>query len=85
VTDFLHGALTLASAAIGLFFLRYWRASRDRLYLFFCAAFWLLSAQWLLFSALPHLVTLAHVLRFVAFILIALAVLDKNRQREERR
>jgi len=78
--DFLHGAITLASATIGLFFLRYWRSSGDRLFVMFSGAFWLLSLHWLLSSVMPHLLTQAHALRFVAFALIALAVLDKNRQ-----
>jgi hypothetical protein len=82
VTDFLHGAITLASATIGLFFLRYWRSSGDRLFVMFSAAFWLLSLHWLLSSVLPQLETHAHVLRFAAFVLIALAVLDKNRIRK---
>lgn len=85
MTQFFHGAITMASAAIGLFFLRHWRTTRDRLFLMFCAAFWLMSAHWLLISVQPQLVTQAHVLRFLAFILIALGVLDKNRQRVGKR
>lgn len=30
----------MASAVVGLFFLRMWRESRDRLYVMFAAAFW---------------------------------------------
>jgi hypothetical protein len=80
VSDFLHGAITLASLAVGLFFLRYWRRTGDRLFVLFSAAFWLLGVHWLVVSAWPRLSTQAHVLRFLAFVLIALAVLDKNRQ-----
>lgn len=80
IGDFLHGAITFASAAIALFFLRYWRATRDRLFVMFSAAFGLLALHWLLASALPHITTQAHVLRFVGFGLIAAAVLDKNRK-----
>lgn len=80
MSDFLHGAITLASLSIALFFLRYWRTTRDRLFVMFSAAFWLLGMHWFLLSARPGLATQAHVLRFLAFGLIALAVLDKNRQ-----
>ena len=43
---FLQGACTLACWAIGLFFLRFWRVSRDRLFLFFFAAFWAFANSW---------------------------------------
>jgi len=78
--DFLHGAITLSSLAIGLFFLRYWRASRDRLFIFFSAAFWLLALHWLVLSIAPAWASYAHVPRFLAFVLIAVAVIDKNRK-----
>jgi len=84
LSDFLHGAITLASAAIALFFLRYWRSTGDRLFVMLSAAFWLLALHWLMSSLLPHITTQAHVLRFVAFALIALAVLDKNRKASSR-
>jgi hypothetical protein len=84
MSDFLHGAITLASAAVALFFLRYWRTTRDRLFVMFSAAFGLLSLHWLLSSALPDYTTQAHMLRFIAFALIAVAVLDKNRKRDSR-
>jgi len=80
VSDFLHGAITLASAAIALFFLRYWRSTGDRLFLMFSAGFGLLAVHWLLSSLLAHVETSAHILRFGAFALIAVAVLDKNRK-----
>lgn len=79
MSDFLHGAIAFASATIAVFFLRYWRSSGDRLFVMFSAAFWLLTLHWLLSSAFPHITTQAHVLRFVGFALIAVAVLDKNR------
>jgi hypothetical protein len=80
MNDFLHGAITLASLAISVFFLRFWRSTHERLFLMFSAAFWLLGIHWLLASAFPHLSAQAHLLRFAAFVLIATAVLDKNRQ-----
>jgi len=85
LTEFLHGAVTMASATVALFFLRYWRTTHDRLFWMFSTAFGLMATHWLLVSWLPALVTAAHVLRFAAFLLIALAVLDKNRQRERQR
>ncbi len=83
MNDFLRGAVVMASFAVGMFFLRYWRTSRDRLFLLFCAAFWLLALDWTLATVGGLLADNAHVFRFLAFIVIALAVLDKNRRQRE--
>ncbi|RYZ07567.1 MAG: hypothetical protein EOO73_11350 [Myxococcales bacterium] len=77
--DFLHGMLAMAAFTVGLFFLRYWRMTRDSLFLYFCVAFWLLAANWTIPSYSAELVPHAHVLRFLGFALIAYAVFAKNR------
>jgi hypothetical protein len=81
MNDFLRGALAMASFAIGLFFLRYWRATRDRLFTLFSVAFWLLGLNWTMAVLTPSLSEHAYAARFLAFVLIALAVLDKNRRK----
>ncbi len=73
----------MASFAVGTFFFRYWRATKDRLFLMFCVAFWLLGLNWLLASMAAALATNAHVFRFLAFVVIAYAMLDKNRRRND--
>ena len=80
--DFLRGALVMASLSIALFFLRFWRATSERLFALFSLAFCLLAANWALASLGGPLKPNAHVFRFLAFVVIALAVLDKNRRRE---
>ena len=85
MNDFLRGALAMAALSIGLFFVRYWRATRDRLFLMFSAAFWLLGLHWTLVTLAPALSEYSNVLRFAAFVLIALAVMDKNRRKEVQR
>lgn len=76
---FLSGALTMAYAVAALFFLRFWRDSHDRLFGFFSAAFWLLALQ-------RAVVTLCNVgeaiflVRALAFVLIIIAIVDKNRR-----
>lgn len=82
---FLHGALTMASLGIGVFFLRYWRVVGDRLFVLFSAAFWMLGLHWALVALLPRLGTQAHLLRFAAFGLIGVAVWDKNHERRSER
>jgi hypothetical protein len=82
---FLQGACTLACWAIGLFFLRFWRVSRDRLFLFFLAAFWAFAVNWLglvLVEATDETRHWFYVVRLAAFALIAVGIVDKNRRIE---
>jgi hypothetical protein len=78
----LFGALVLGSAAVGLFFFRYWRATRDRLLWCFAVAFWLLGAHWLLLGltdpSYEHRPVL-YVIRFAAFVMVLLGIVEKNR------
>jgi hypothetical protein len=39
VTDLITGAIAMASLVIALFFLRFWRNSRDRFFLYFALSF----------------------------------------------
>jgi hypothetical protein len=84
----LLGALVMASAVIALFFLRFWRDTRDRLFLMFSLAFWVLAANWLglgLVAQQEDARTLLYVVRLLAFVLILVAVVDKNRAAAHRR
>lgn len=79
----LRGALALASWVAGLFFLRFWRLSGDRIFVFFCAAFWLLAVNWLSLAAnhwVPETRHQAYIVRLLAFVLIIIGVVDKNRR-----
>jgi hypothetical protein len=79
---FLAGVLSTLSAVIALFFLRYWRTTGDRFFLLFATAFVALGLNWgITASAKPaeegqHWV---YVIRLVAFLLILVAIADKNR------
>lgn len=79
----LLGALAMAAWIAGLFFLRFWRASRDRLFVFFALAFWLLAINWLARALIRWEPSAQHevfLLRLVAFTLIIVGVIDKNRR-----
>ena len=79
---FLHGATVLASLACALFFLRFWRQSRDRLFAFFGFAFVFLGANWFVLTVFQQTDEGRHyvyLLRLVAFLLIIYAIWDKNR------
>ena len=82
----LYGAFILACATVALFFLRYWRTSRDRLFAIMALAFALLGVERAVLAFVPpwyegrHWIFLA---RLVAFILIIVGIIDKNRPHRE--
>ena len=85
MNDFLRGAVVMASLSVGLFFFRYWRTTKDRLFMSFGIAFWLLAVNWTLPVVGGPLAPLAHWFRFLAFFVIAVGVLDKNRRQGAKR
>ena len=49
--QFILGLLTMTTLVAGLFFLRYWRSSGDRLFAFLALAFATMSISWLALAA----------------------------------
>jgi hypothetical protein len=84
MNHFMQGAVVMACFVIGLFFLRFWKKSRDRLFLFFSAAFVLMGMDWLAlaFGNSEEPQTLLFVVRLIAFLLILVGIVDKNRSSE---
>lgn len=78
---FWAGMITTGFLVIGLFFLRFWRRTGDRLFLAFAVAFWL-------FAANQALVALAgipreeqswiYLLRLAGFAVLLVAIVGKN-------
>ena len=84
IVSFLSGATALASLAVAVFFVRFWRETRDRLFLLFAIAFLFmtLNRTFLVVGAPSHEnEPWVYLLRLAAFVLIAFAVADKNRSR----
>lgn len=80
--EMLNGAIVMASLAIGLFFLRFWKETGDRLFAAFALAFWALCLNWLLLAFVGpewEARTYLYLLRLVAFLIIIAAIVDKNR------
>lgn len=87
---FISGIYMATFAASGVFFLKFWRASKDRFFLFFCLACWLLSLERVAlffveggYSANPvadEPRTWVYIFRMFAYVLILWAVIDKNRK-----
>jgi hypothetical protein len=83
---FLAGAIVAGFAFAGLFFLKFWKRTRDELFLAFTGAFWLLGLGQLLltFSHIPlEERSWLYLLRLAAFVLILTAIWRKNSARVE--
>jgi hypothetical protein len=82
--EFVMGAIAMASAVAALFFLRFWQDTKDRLFAIFAVSFSLLGLTRLgLVLAKEQLEghTSLYWVRLAAFVLILLAIADKNRRK----
>lgn len=87
INDFVKGAVAMGYAAAGLFFLRFYFRTRDRLFVMFCVALWLLGAIrfCMIIWSDPMEHHFLYWLRFVAYLLILGAIVDKNLPRSSPR
>jgi hypothetical protein len=78
--EFLSGALTLGYVVVGALFLRFWRKTRDRLFLSFAVAFWLFALnQYLTFYlSADREIQIEYVLRVLGFLVILVGIARKN-------
>ena len=81
----IQGANVLACAAIATFFARSWRRSGDRFFLLFALAFTTFGVNRfaLAFSEERDESLGLYLVRLVAFLLIAVAIVLKNRERRD--
>ena len=79
--ELLSGALLLSYAIAGVYFLRFWKRTGDRLFVHFAIAFWLLALNQLA-SSLPLVADetrgYEYLLRVLGFIVIIVGIIDKN-------
>ena len=81
--DFLSGAITAGFAIAGFFFLRFWKRTRESLFLAFAVAFWLLGLGQALLTLTDIPVeerSWLFLLRLAAFSLILVSIWRKNRR-----
>jgi hypothetical protein len=81
--DFLSGAITAGFVVAGFFFLRFWKRTRESLFLAFAAAFWLLGLAQALLTVTDIPVeerSWLFLLRLAAFSLILVSIWRKNRR-----
>jgi hypothetical protein len=79
--DYLAGAVTLGYFVAGVFFLRFWRKTADRLFLAFAVAFVLLALNQgiaTFLEAADERTVYAYALRVLGFLLILWAIVEKN-------
>lgn len=92
MNEFVPGMLAAGYLVIGLFFIRFWRTSRDRLFLIFALSFLLLAANRTMLSLTgvfdaprgsgvgspDEVATPYYWIRLAAYLLILVAIVDKN-------
>lgn len=82
ISQLVSGAILMGYLLAGLFFLRFWRDTRDRLFLSFAVAFVILGVQrvaLVLTREMLETQTGLYLIRLFAFLLILGAIVDKNR------
>jgi hypothetical protein len=86
--DVIDGATAFGCCVAALAFLRFWTETRDRLFAIFAAAFLVFAVNRVVLTILSEDDegrTIVYLVRFLAFALIAFAILDKNRARDAQR
>ncbi|MET0858333.1 MAG: DUF5985 family protein [Telluria sp.] len=88
IYDMMAGAIVMASIVIALFFLRFWRNSGDRFFLYFALSFLIEGLHRLVSSitlATNEDSPLHYLVRLLAYGLILWAILEKNWPRGKQR
>ena len=79
--SFIAGAIVFGYLVVGVFFLRFWRRTRDSLFAIFALAFFVLAANGAIvnLSAIEReALSWVYLLRAAAFMLIIAAIVRKN-------
>ena len=82
INGFLLGIIVACSITAGAFFIKFWRQTRDTLFLAFGAAFLIegFNRSMILFVDAPNLGhPVIYVVRLLSYLLILVAIINKNR------
>jgi hypothetical protein len=82
MNEMLVGAIATASMVAGLFFLRFWKSTRDRFFLYFALSFFIEGFNRFLLGFMGWLreeLPAYYLVRLIAYGLILLAIIEKNR------
>jgi len=83
LNPFLSGATSMGFFVAALFFLKFWRTTRDRLFFYFAASFFVLMIERIVRECMEietEWAPYVYLIRLAAFVLILIGVLDKNRR-----
>ena len=83
LASFFDGGAAMACLASGLFFVRFWRESRDRLFVCLAVAFATFAINYTMLGMLPladERRAYAFALRLIGFVAILVGVLVKDRE-----
>lgn len=83
MNEMLIGAIATSSFIASLFFLRFWKATQDRFFLFFALSFLIESANRVFLVICFNLSEespIYYVIRFISYAFIIFAILEKNRR-----
>jgi hypothetical protein len=86
MNEMLVGAIATASTVAGLFFLRFWKSTRDRFFLYLALSFFIEGSNRFLLGFMGWLREEApayYLVRLIAYGLILAAIIEKNRLRRK--
>lgn len=86
MNEMLTGAIAALSIIAGFVFLRFWRSTHDRFFLFFAASFLIEGLNRIILGVTGELnetLPVYYLVRLLAYGLILYAVIDKNRERKK--
>ena len=84
IQGFLLGVIVTTSLIAGLYFLKFWRRTGDSLFQAFAAAFIIEGINRIFFLFMEHPnegSPIVYTVRFLAFLLIVIAIVRKNRDK----
>lgn len=86
MNEMLVGAIATSSFIAGLFFLRFWKSTQDRFFLFFALSFLIEAANRIFLVTCFNLSEespLYYLIRFITYAFIMLAILEKNKRTKQ--
>lgn len=86
MNEMLIGAIAASCLIIGLFFLRYWKTSGDKFFLYFAMSFLIEAANRIslsVFFDLKEASPIYYLIRLLAYAFIIFAIIEKNKRRNQ--
>jgi uncharacterized membrane protein len=83
----LLGAIAVTCLTASLFFLRFWKTTKDRFFLFFAFAFFLEAINRIMLGLIKYSQEeepLFYIIRLTSFLIILFAIFDKNRKAKQK-